>query len=292
MELLARHLRPESAAIFRRLLPKLRHVGWREPGLLGKFGRRRKRALLQQDRHDILIRHDVSLEDMSGVLGSIAEDAGRAAGVGLMRHWRLQYRAGMAGLGIACCLALLCVGKPTPAHSTGAPAPQLVVAHHCLAIDSSHAVVLQLASPDDGLLRVEVEEHGNSTVSLLNDVDATSSASPIERLGTVVLAAKVQRGELSKVAVRVDDSRDLRGEICVSAELISPRDILRTQAELDFSAGGRATQRTEWAAAFSRYLSAARRFDHLGLRFSAASARHALAELAYLRFDRKRDSYA
>jgi len=209
-----------------------------------------------------------------------------------MRHWRLQYRAGKAGLGIACCLALLCVGKPTPAHSTGAPAPQLVVAHHCLAIDSSHAVVLQLTSPDDGLLRVEVEEHGISTVSLLNDDLGSSSASPIDRLGTVVLSAKVRRSEHTKVAVRVDDSLDIRGEICVSAELLSPRDILRTQAELDFSGGGRATQKTEWAAAFSRYLRAARTFDYLGLRFSAAKARHAMAELAYLRFDRKRDSYA
>src|SRR6185503_7819476 len=98
--------------IFRRLLPKLRHVGWLEPGSLDKFGRRCKGALLQQDRHDILIPHGVSLEDMSGVWGSIAEDARRAAGVGLMRHWRLQYRAGKAGLGIACCLALLCAGKP------------------------------------------------------------------------------------------------------------------------------------------------------------------------------------
>jgi len=209
-----------------------------------------------------------------------------------MRHWRLQYRAGRAELGIACCLALLCAGKPTPAHSAGPAAAQSVLARECLAIDSSHAVVLQLASPDDGLLRVELEERGISTVSLLNDDAASSSASPIDRLGTVVLAAKVRRGEHTKVAVRVDDSRDVRGEICVSAELISPRDILRTKAELDFSAGGRATQKTEWAAAFSRYLSAARAFDYLGLRFSAARARHAMAELAYLRFDRKRDSYA
>ena len=189
-----------------------------------------------------------------------------------MRHWRLQYRAGKAGLGIACCLALLCAGKPAPAHSAAA-AGQLVLPHKCLAIDSSHAVVLQLASPDDGLLRVELEEHGISTVSLLNDDAATSSASPIERLGTVVLAAKVRRGEHTKVAVRVDDSRDVRGEICVSAELISARDILRTRAELDFSAGGRATQKTEWAAAFSRYLSAARGFDSLGLNSLTIAAR-------------------
>lgn len=209
-----------------------------------------------------------------------------------MRHWRLQYRAGKAGLGIACCLALLCAGKASPAHSASAAAARSVLAHQCLAIDSSRAVVLQLASPDDGLLRVELEEHGISTVSLLNDDEATASAAPIDRLGTVVLAAKVRRGERTKVAVRVDDSRDVRGEICVSAELIAPGDLLRTQAELDFAAGGRATQKTDWAAAFGRYLGAARRFDYLGLRLSAARARHAMAELAYLRFDRKRDAYA
>ena len=95
-----------------------------------------------------------------------------------------------------------------------------------LAIDSSHAVVLQLTSPADGLLRVEVEEHGISTVSLLNDAAASAAASPIERLGTVVLAAQVRRGEHTQVAVRVDDSHDIHGEICISAELIAPRDIL------------------------------------------------------------------
>jgi CHAT domain-containing protein len=209
-----------------------------------------------------------------------------------MRHWRLQYRAGQAGLGIACCLALLCAGKLTPAHSASRVAVQLVMTYHCLAIDSSQPVVLQLASPDDGLLRVELEERGISTVSLLNDDAASASASPIDRLGTVVLAANVHRGERTKVTVRVDDSHDVRGEICISAELIPPGDILRAQAELDFSAGGRDTQKTEWAAAFSRYLGAARGFDSLGLRLAAAKARHAMAELAYLRFDRKRDSYA
>ncbi|HEY6927030.1 MAG TPA: hypothetical protein VI653_26370, partial [Steroidobacteraceae bacterium] len=207
-----------------------------------------------------------------------------------MRHWRLQYRAGTAGLGIACCLALLGACRPIPGNV--AAAARTVLARQCLAIDSSRAVVLQLASPDDGLLRVELEEHGISTVSLLNDDEATASGSPIDRLGTVVLAAKVRPGEHTKVGVRADDSRDVRGEICVSAELLAPGDTLRTRAEIDFSAAGRAIRKTEWVAAFSRYLGAARGFDHLGLRVAAARARHAMAELAYLRFDRKRDAYA
>ena len=38
VQLLARQVRPESDVIFRRLLSKLLHVGWLEPGMLGKFG--------------------------------------------------------------------------------------------------------------------------------------------------------------------------------------------------------------------------------------------------------------
>jgi CHAT domain-containing protein len=229
---------------------------------------------------------------MGGVRGSIAEDAGGAAGVGLMSRLRYDNRASNAGLwlGIACSVLLLFVSGP--GRAAAASRPQPVAARQCLPIDSSHPVASTFAAPADGLLRVELEERGISTVSLVNDVAASAAAAPIDRLGTVVLAAKVHRGERTKVAVRVDDSPDVRGEICVSAELIAPDDILRTQAELDFAAGGRATRATEWAAAFSRYLSAARGFDNLGLRLSAARARHAMAELTYLRFDRKRDTYA
>ena len=208
-----------------------------------------------------------------------------------MRQGRLQYRASNAGrwLGIACSGLLLCAWEPALA---ALPGPKPVLARQCLPIDSSHPVVLQLASPADGLLRVELQERGISTVSFLNDVTASAAASPIDRLGTVVLAAKVHRGERGKVDVRVDDSHDIHGAVCVSAELIPPEDIVRTQAELDFAAGGHATRTTEWATAFSRYLNAARGFDSVGLRFPAAEARHAMAELAYLRLDRKRDTYA
>jgi CHAT domain-containing protein/tetratricopeptide (TPR) repeat protein len=176
------------------------------------------------------------------------------------------------------------------------------------------------------LLRVEVEEHGISAVSLLSDAaageapdsaatktevqgaaaavavggapvgsssaNASTSASPIDRLGTVILAANVRRAGHAEVEVHVEDSPDVRGEICVSAHLIPSSDTLRIQAELAFAAAGRATWATDWDTAFSRYLSAARAFDSLGLRRQAAMARHAMAELAYLRFDRKRDAYA
>jgi hypothetical protein len=169
---------------------------------------------------------------------------------------------------------------------------QSVQARQCRGIDSSHPVVLQLTSPADGLLRVEVEEHGISTVSILNDVTATAAASPIARLGTVVLAAEVRGGERTKVDVHVDDSPDVGGEVCIAAELIAAANSTRAQAEVDFAAGGRATQATDWTTAFGRYQDAARRFDYLGLRRSAAKARHAMAEITYWRLDRKRDTYA
>jgi CHAT domain-containing protein len=185
---------------------------------------------------------------------------------------------------------LLCAGKSPAIAATASP--QSVLARQCLAINSSHPVALSLDSTADGLLRVEVQERGISTVSSLNDDAATAADSPVDRLGTVILATNVKRDEHTKVDIRVDDSHDVRGEVCVSAELIAPGDVVRRQAELDFAAGGRATQATQWVTAFGRFLAAARRFDDLELSQPAAMARHAMAELAYLRFDRKRDAYA
>ena len=220
-----------------------------------------------------------------------------------MWRWRSANRAGNNGRWrkIAFCCVLLGAGQPVLAANTGAAAAvtspagtslQSVQARQCRGIDSSHPVVLQLTSAADGLLRVEVEEHGISTVSIVNDVAATAAASPIDRLGTVVLAAQVRGAERTKVDVHVDDSPDVGGEVCIAAELIAPADSARAQAEIDFAAGGRATQATDWTTAFSRYLGAARRFDRLGLNGWAARARHAMAEITYWRLDRKRDTYA
>ena len=208
-----------------------------------------------------------------------------------MSRWLFRRRAGDGRwwLRIALWCVLPCACQP----GTAAPARlQSVLARHCLALDSSHEIALPLQSPADGLLRVEIEERGISTVSLLNHAASSASASPIDRLGTVVLTADVRRTERTEIEVHVEDSREIRGAICLSADLVAPSDTLRMQAELAFAAAGRATRATDWATAFDRYLSAARGYDHLGLRRSAAMARHAMAELAYRRFDRKRDAYA
>jgi CHAT domain-containing protein/tetratricopeptide (TPR) repeat protein len=228
-----------------------------------------------------------------------------------MGHWRGGSRAGEVGwwLVIAVCGVLFCVGSPASAVQARL---QSVLPRNCLPIEGAHDVALNLTSPADGTLQVEIEERGISTVSFLRDgvpgaaasgapragadgvagAAESGAASPIERFGTVVLTANVHRYGRSNIEVRSEDSQDIRGEICISAELIAPSYSVRAQAETAFAAAGQATQRTDWVTAFDRYLSAAQKFDYLGLRRSAAMARHAMAELAYLRFDRKRDAYA
>jgi len=224
-----------------------------------------------------------------------------------MRRWRSQGRAvkGGRGLGVALCCALASVCQS----GVAAPASlQSVRPRECLAIDSAHPVKLALLAPAAGVLRVTVEERGISTVSFLHDGEApglvrtalgstasepaNAAASPIERLGTVVLTQSVRRSEPATIEIRVEDSPDITGQVCVSADLMGPSDAQRVRAEQDFAAAGRAIHSTDWATAFSRYLSAARGFDALDLPQSAAMARHAMGELAYLRFDRKRDPYA
>jgi CHAT domain-containing protein/tetratricopeptide (TPR) repeat protein len=220
-----------------------------------------------------------------------------------MRRWRSQGRAvkgGRGGLGIALCGLLVSLWQSALA----APASlQSVLPRECHDIDSAHPARLELVAPADGLLRVTVEERGISTVSFLHDAKASfvgptatepvrGSASPVERFGTVVLTRDIHRSEQSEVEVHVEDSHDISGRVCVSADLIAPSDSERMNAERDLDAAGRAIQITDWATAFSRYLSAARHFDALGLPHSAAMARHAMGELAYLWLDRKRDAYA
>ena len=222
--------------------------------------------------------------------------AGTAEGT-LMRRGHSQ--SGGRGLGIALCGLLVSAWQ----NAFAAPATlQIVLSHECSDIDSAHPVQRELTAPAEGLLRVVVEERGISTVSFLHDAKpavagsaskpAEGSASPIERLGTVVLTRDVRGSEQATLVVQVEDSRDITGRVCVSADLVSPSDLERGEAERDLAAAGRAIHSADWETAFSRYLSASRRFDALGLPHSAAVARHAMGELAYLQFDRKRDAYA
>jgi CHAT domain-containing protein len=151
---------------------------------------------------------------------------------------------------------------------------------------------LSVSSPDDGFLRVRVEERGISVVVTADDHRDGAAESPVERLGTIQLLQTTRRGQRHSITIRAEDSPDISGEFCVRADLISATDSERVLAEKAFESAGRATHNNDWDTAFDEYLNAARRFDHLGIRESSATARQALAEIAYLRLDRKRDSYA
>lgn len=184
------------------------------------------------------------------------------------------------------CCALLCAGQPVHAARQASPHRE------CRSLDSSRELALQIIPPADGLLRIEIEERGISTVSSLSDRRATESASPIDRLGTITLAADARKGAATEVRVHAEDSPDVRGDVCISADVIERSDSPARQAVLALAAAGQATRATDWTKAFTKYLSAARYFDSAGAHRRAAMARHAMAELAYLRFDHKRDAYA
>lgn len=196
----------------------------------------------------------------------------------------------LARLGIGLTGVLLCVcGSAADVRETRL---QSVWVRHCQPIDGSHDVEFDLVSPSDGTLTVGIDERGISTVSILNDVPGSTSSSPIDRSGSVTLAARVRGGEHSHVRIHVEDSPDIRGEVCVAADLIGTSDRRRARAAFAFANAGRATQERDYRNAFDDYLFAARAFDALGEPTAAAIARQAMAEIAYRRFDRKRDAYA
>jgi CHAT domain-containing protein/tetratricopeptide (TPR) repeat protein len=170
-------------------------------------------------------------------------------------------------------------------------APTQVLARQCTAISSApDARLLVPGSPTPGALMFTVEERGISVAASL-DTSASQSASPVERVGTITLLADAPSSS-HVVRLHVEDSRDIVGTVCVNAEVIRPAEQARIRAEQAFTRAGESVHASAWEAAFAQYLEAARRFDGLGLARRAAQARHAMAELAYLRFDRKRDSFA
>jgi len=176
-------------------------------------------------------------------------------------------------------------------HSSAAP--QQVMARRCLPVGGSVPdVTLSVLTPAAGELLVAIEERGVSVEGTLDREDSSAAASPLERLGTIVLVAKTTPGRLHSVQIRGVDSPDIQSEVCVEAQLMSATDRVRVQAERSLAAAGHAVRDHNWETGFEDYTSAARGFDQLGLRRSSAQTRHAMAELAYRRFDRKREAYA
>ena len=159
-------------------------------------------------------------------------------------------------------------------------------------VGGSHESSVRVQAPDDGTLRFRIQEHGISVVATLDGDTATAGESPVERLGTIELVAPAKRGDSHLISVKANDSPDITAEVCVRADLIAVSDVARTSAATAFANAGRATRTYDWNKAFDQYLIAARRFDQLGTRRSSGEARQAMAEIAYMRLDNKRDSYA
>jgi len=159
-------------------------------------------------------------------------------------------------------------------------------------VGGAHASKVIVVSPGEGFLRLRVEERGVSIAASVDAVPGSTAESPVERSGTIQLVEYTRRGQPHSISVRVEDSPDITGEYCIQADLIAASDTEHLSAEQSYAAAGRATHSHDWNAAFDAYLGAARKFDTLRMPQSSAASRQAMAEIAYLRFDNKRDSYA
>src|SRR5262249_17808929 len=99
-------------------------------------------------------------------------------------------------------------------------------------------------------------------------------------------------GENHSIRIRSEDSPDIAGTFCYEASLHPDPRSARASAEQSLAEAGRAGHKHDWEKAFDNYADAARRFDGLRLRQSAAATRQAMAEIAYRRVYRLRESYA
>jgi CHAT domain-containing protein len=167
-----------------------------------------------------------------------------------------------------------------------------VLGQTCMQVGGSREGTVHVQAPDDGTLRFQIQEHGISVVATRDGNTGTAGESPVERLGTIELVAPTKRGDNHFISVKANDSPDITAEVCVRADLIAVSDVARASAATAFADAGRATRTFDWTQAFDQYLTAARRFDQLGERHSSGAARYAMAEIAYRRFDSKRDIYA
>jgi hypothetical protein len=188
-------------------------------------------------------------------------------------------------------LAVLCSSLLLTACGSG-NATRPVLAERCMQVGGTHESTVSVLSPEEGSLRIRIQERGVSVIATLDADAASAGESPVERLGSIRLVTPTKRGQLHSITVTAEDSPDITGEYCIRADLIVDANRSRLSAENAFASAGRATHAQDWDAAFEEYLNASRQFDRLHSRRSSAAARQAMAEIAYLRFDNKRDSYA
>ena len=208
----------------------------------------------------------------------------RASGDGRQRACRAA--RGMLGFSLALAAMSCTFDEPV----------RTVIERRCLPADGSQEIRLTLTSPTKGLLHVGVEQRGISVAARLGDGLAEQeegwASAAVRRVGRISLARTVEPQANVPLQIVPRDSREVRGEVCVTAELVPDGHRARVKAELAEAAAGRAVHEREWQRAFLSYGAAARRFDALGLRARAGAARHAMAELAYWRLQRAADGYA
>lgn len=157
-------------------------------------------------------------------------------------------------------------------------------------VGGSHSKTVSVPVPEDGVIGFRIQELGISITATLDADEATTAETPVERLGSILMVAPAKRGQPHTITLAAVDAPDITGEVCIRADLLVDSDYQR--AEAAYASAGRATHRHDWNAAFDDYLNAARQFDGLDAHHAAGSARRAMAEIAYLRMDKKRESYA
>ncbi len=178
--------------------------------------------------------------------------------------------------------ALLCA-------CSGSPQPQQLLSVSCRSFSAAAPATWRLIAPGSGLLQFAVRPRGISVAAAFVNDAARAALSPDERYGVVTLVAPASQGRAYTVRVQSTDGREVAGDICISAELVGTSDRGRQAAERAFAAAGQATRARRWQEAFEDYLRAARIFDQRDAQ-RAAEARQAMAQIAYRRLHRNRDS--
>jgi CHAT domain-containing protein len=204
----------------------------------------------------------------------------------------LRLSTTLAGPGwLSAVLYILCLAGCLAGCSRGS-APFRVLASQCLPISGGQEGNIRIVAPGPGRLLIRIAERDVSVVATLDGDPNSDASSPVERFGAIALVAKTERDESHSVRIRTEDSPDITGTSCYQVYLDPDPNSERVTAEQSMALAGRAVHKRDWETAFDAYVNAARRFDHLSLWRSAAATRHAMAELAYNRLDRKRESYA
>jgi CHAT domain-containing protein len=169
--------------------------------------------------------------------------------------------------------------------------PRALGEQQCLTVDRRHPVSLSFTAPADGTVSIAIEPRGIAIVArAASAVASAPAASPVDRLGPVRLVETVRAGETVQLRVESRDWPEIRGEVCVQADLLARSDRARTRAERAFAQAGEATLRRQWSRAFDAYAEAAEAYARLGLAPPAGAAYHAMGELAHARLGREADA--